>query len=249
MEDILEKVHEKIKAEMYLDADVNLLDGIFASGEAEMVLTADEIDILEKSFTSGDSFLEIFASPLDCSIAHSFGRVEFDMNLLINELETLKYSLEKFMPSLELSADIDFSSLKTIGLSDINLYLDIAPTAIFYQLTTGGNAITHMFADPLSDYVLKKVLYGVESELRLSAATDIDWQLQKFIEIDSSLNLLVDMTEVLIQFVSGQLEMYLDCEASAGLRRYRVLSEMDDLTLSDFDDMTLNEVDYVILAE
>ena len=83
----------------------------------------------------------------------------------------------------------------------------------------------------------------------LSASTDIDWQLQVFVEMDNSLNLLADMTEVLIQLISVESKMYLDCEASAGLKRYRLLAEMDDLTLSDFDDMTLNEVDYVILAE
>lgn len=83
----------------------------------------------------------------------------------------------------------------------------------------------------------------------LSASTDIDWQLKKFAEIENSLCLLADMTDVLIQFIFGQTEMYLDCTARAGLKRYRLLSEMDDHPLSDFDDMTLEEVDYVILAE
>lgn len=249
IDDILEKVHEKIFNEMHLDVDVNLLNGVLTSGETVMELFASEMDVVEKSFSSGDSVLEISVDPLDYSIAHSFDRTEFDMMLLVNELETLKCSLEKFMPSLELSADIDFSSLKNVGVEDINLYLDVAPTSIFYQLTTGGNAITHMFAEPISDYVLKKVLHDVNAEMYLSASADIDWQLKKFAEIENSLCLLADMTDVLIQFIFGQTEMYLDCMARAGLKRYRLLSEMDDHPLSDFDDMTLEEVDYVILAE
>ena len=106
-----------------------------------------------------------------------------------------------------------------------------------------------MFAEPISDYVLKKVLHDVNAEMYLSASADIDWQLKKFAEIENSLCLLADMTDVLIQFIFGQTEMYLDCMARAGLKRYRLLSEMDEHTLSDFDDMTLEEVDYVILTE
>ena len=146
-------------------------------------------------------------------------------------------------------ADIDFASVKNIGVDESEMFLDVEPTDIFYLLTIAGQAISYMSASPIEKYILKKMLYGVESEMYLSANADIDWQLQKFIEIDNSLNLLVEMTEVLIQFISGQSEMYLDCEASAGLKRYRLLSEMDDLTLSDFDNMTLNEVDYVIITE
>ena len=107
----------------------------------------------------------------------------------------------------------------------------------------------YLSASPIEKYILKKVLYGVESELYLSASTDVDWQLQKFIEVENSLSLLADMTDVLIQLISVQSEMYVDCMARAGLKRYRLLSEMDEHTLSDFDDMTLEEVDYVILTE
>lgn len=249
LDDILEIVAEKIHNELYVDVDMDLVNQVITGGETEMVLSASELDTIEKSFTGGDSSLEIAVDPLDYYIAHSFGKVEFDMKLLVNELDTLKYSFEKIVADMELSADIDFASIKNIGLDESEMFLDVDPMNIFYLLTIAGKAITYMSASPIEKYILKKVLYGVESEMYLSANTDIDWQLQKFIGIDNSLNLLADMTEVLIQFVSGQSEMYLNCEASAGLKRYRLLHEMDNLTLSDFDDMTLEEVDYVIIAE
>lgn len=249
MENILEIVVEKIHNEFYVDADMDLVNQVITGVETEMVSFASELDVTEKSFTGGDSSLEIAVDPLDYYIAHSFGDVEFDMQLLVNELDTLKYSFEKIINDAELLADIDFASVKNIGVDESEMFLDVEPTDIFYLLTIAGQAISYMSASPIEKYILKKMLYGVESEMYLSANADIDWQLQKFIEIDNSLNLLVEMTEVLIQFISGQSEMYLDCEASAGLKRYRLLSEMDDLTLSDFDNMTLNEVDYVIITE
>ena len=249
MDDILEIVAEKIRNELYLDADMDLLNQVVTGGETEMVLSASELDVTEKTFTGGDSVLEIAGDPLDYYIAHSFGKAEFDINLLVNELDTLKYSFEKIISEIELSANIDFASIKNTGLEECKLLLDVDPMNIFYLLTIAGKAITYMSASPIDRYILKKVLYDVDSNMYLSASTDIDWQLQVFVEMDNSLNLLADMTEVLIQLISVESKMYLDCEASAGLKRYRLLAEMDDLTLSDFDDMTLNEVDYVILAE
>lgn len=249
MDDILEIVAEKIRNELYLDVDMDLLNQVVTGGETEMVSFASELDITEKTFTGSDSVLEISVDPLDYYIAHSFGKVEFDMNLLVSELDTLKYSFEKIINEVELSANVDFASVKNVDVDEAEMFIDVEPTDIFYLLTIAGKAVTYLSASPIEKYILKKVLYGTESEMYLSASTDVDWQLQMFIEIDNSLNLLADMTEVLIQLISVQAEMYLDCEASAGLKRYRLLAEMDDLTLSDFDNMTLNEVDYVIITE
>ena len=249
LDNILEIVAEKIRNELYLDVDMELLNQVVTSGETEMVSFASELDITEKSFTGIDSSLEISVDELDYHIAHSFGNVEFDMTLLANELDTIKYSFEKILSDLELSADVNFTSLKDAGENNFDMFLDVDPTNIFYLLTIAGKDTLYLSASPIEKYILKKVLYGVESELYLSASTDVDWQLQKFIEVENSLSLLADMTDVLIQLISVQSEMYIDCMARAGLKRYRLLSEMDEHTLSDFDDMTLEEVDYVILTE
>lgn len=249
LDNILEIVAEKIRNELYLNADMTLLNQVVTGAETEMVSFARELDVTEKSFTGVDSVLEISVDELDYYIAHSFGNVEFDMKLLANDLDTLKYSFEKIENELKLLANVDFTSLKDVGNYNFDMYLDVDPTDLFYLLTIGGKSITNLSASPIEKYILKKVLYGVESKLYLSASADVNWQLQKFIEVENSLSLLADMTDVLIQFVSMQSEMYMDCMARAGLKRYRLLSEMDNHTLSDFDDMTLEEVDYVILAE
>lgn len=35
---------------------------------------------------------------------------------------------------------------------------------------------------------------------------------------------------------------------NAGMKRYRLLSDLDDKTLAEIDDMTLEELDFVVLA-
>lgn len=250
LEDFLEYVHEKINSDMYLNASADLLRQVLAEGETEMVLSADEMDILEKSFISSDSVLEISVSPLDYYIAHSFGRVDFNMEMLINDLQTLKYSLEKFENQFVLSADVDFSSQKNIDIEELSMFLNVAPTDIFYLLTIGGNAVTNLYAQPLDEYILKKVLHNLDAQLTLSASADDVWGMIKGIGIEDVLNIFTEIAETLIQFVyPTTADMIISCEGSAGLKRYRLLSEMDDHALSDFDDMTLEEVDYVILTE
>lgn len=247
---LLEIVHEKINAEMQLQANVDLYSGIAAEMEAEMELFASKADSLVQSFAEGNSALEISVDRLDYYIAHSFGNVEFDMNLMTGQVETLKKSLERFQTDLTLNADVVFASQKKVELDDISMYLDIAPTDIFYLLTVGGNAITNLYATSIDDYALKKVLHDVECEMSLGSETTDLLNLKKYIDVEDSLFSLVDITGVLISLIhSAQSEMVMSCEASIGLKRYRKLSEMDDLTLADFDNMTLREIDYVIIAE
>lgn len=249
LNDILEIVHEQIENCMYLNIDVDLLNGIVAECEAKMILFASEIDTLECDFTGGESCLEIFVDPLDYYVAYSLGRNEFKTLIDSAELDTFKYSMEKIFNDLYLNGEVAFSSTKSVAADSFDMYLDVDPTNIFYLLTIGGRSNTCLNVSPIDEYVLKKILYGLDLETYLSASTDVDWQLKKFMEVESSLYILANVAEVLIQLVSSQSEMYMDCEASAGLKRYRLLEEMDDHSLSDFDNMTLEEVDYVILVE
>lgn len=249
LDNFLELVHEKAENELNIDVDISLLNQILASGETEMILSAEEMNLLEKSFFGGESVLEISVDPLDFSIAHSFGKVSFDMEMFVEKINTLKFSLEKFDGVLNIAADIDFSSLKSVELSEIGLELDVSPMDIFYLLTIGGIATTYINALPLDDYILKKVLYDVDAEMTLNVDAIEDFGLTKFLDIDNSFTLFADITDILIQLISPETEIVLDCEASAGLKRYRLLAEMDDHSLSDFDDMTLEELDYVIIAE
>lgn len=250
MEDFLEYVHEKINSEMYLDASADLLRQALAEGGTEMVLSANEIDILEKSFIKSNSILEISVPPLDYYIAHSFGKVEFSMKMLMNDLETLKYSLEKFENQFVLSADIKFSSQKKIDVEELSMFLDVAPTDIFYLLTIGGNTITNLYAKPLDKYVLKKVLHDLDVQLTLSASTNEIWELSKSTGMEDMLNIFAGITETIIQYIQPvTTDMVLKCEASAGLKRYRKLKELKDKKLRDFSQDTLWDFYYVTIAD
>lgn len=248
MDNLLEILHEVIKDSMCLNTNIDLLNKLISGGKSEMELSTDEISVIEKSFTGGSSSLDIFASPLQYIIARSIGRVEFNTRLLLDSIHTTKYSLDKFMGDLELLADIELSSLKDTALDDLNLYFNVTPFDIFYMLTISGEATICLNALSIDDYSLKKVLKDLDMAALLSVNVDDDFELTKFIEINNSLNLLADIADVLIQFVTPVSDMSLSCIARAGLKRYRRLEDMDEFELSDFDDLSLEEVDFVTIV-
>ena len=248
VDETLKIAHEKIQSGMQLEAEAELLNVAMAEMNAGMVIDMDETGITEKSFAEVNNNLELSADRLDYYIAHSIGRVSFDSILSASTLDTGKKSIEQFASSLELSAQADFSGEKHLGLDDIDLTLDVGSMDIFYLLTTGARDTFNLSASPIDEYILKKVLNDLASRMTINAegaAAAI-----KYIENFSDMTLAANLTDVLISFISPmQCDMSMSCEASIGLKRYRLLSEMDDLTLADLDDSTLNDLDFVILAE
>lgn len=75
-------------------------------------------------------------------------------------------------------------------------------------------------------------------------------ELTKYLDVKECLSLISEIEDVLIQLGrTDPIEMVMSCEVSAGLKRYRKLSEMDNHPLSGFDNMSLKELDYVIIAD
>lgn len=246
---LLEIVYEQIKNELMLKADLDLIEGTFSNFDSEMVLWADEVDALSLDFTGGDSSLEISVDELDYYIARSFGNIEFDMDLILNELDTLKIGMDSFTPVMELDIESSLFSQKKVECNDWTMNLDVLPTDLFYLLTIGGKSDMYISAEKIDKYVLKYVLHDLQPEMYLIAEAVDEFGLKKFIEIASVLLIDMEITDTLIALISSESKMFIDCEASAGLKRYRLLNEMDNHVLADFDDMTLEEVDYVIIAE
>lgn len=249
LENILKIVHEQIESEMVLKADIELTENVFANFDSDMVLWASEIGTLSLDLTGGDSSLEISVDELDYYIARSLGSVEFDMSLILDEVDTSKIGMDSFFSEMELDIESPLFSQKNVDGNDWIMCLNIPPTDLFYLLTIGGKSAMQINVEKISDYVLKYVLHDLQPEMYLIAKAVDMFRLKKYIEITNDLLCAMEITDTLIALISPETEMLIDCEASAGLKRYRRLAEMDNHVLADFDNMSLNEVDYVIIAE
>lgn len=187
---------------------------------------------------------------LDTYVALSLGNVEFDMTLFADELDTLKYSIEKFSNDLVLSADVDMASRKMIDVDELKMFLDIAPTDIFYLLTIAGDAEMYLHTHMIDDMLLKNVLHDPEFELWLDITAEKDFMLVKAAEMDNTLCVFANIIETIIQYVQPfNTDMYLDCEASAGLKRYRKLKELKGHPLRDYNGMSLWDFYYIVIED
>jgi hypothetical protein len=247
IDSIIEHVYEVMDSEMSLDAAVSLLNQSSTGGQAEMVLTAEKLKAIKKDLIDVNSNLEISVAPLDYYIAHSFGKVDFDMKLTANQLQFLKEGFDEVKFDMEMLASAEFSSEKTADLRGLYNFLRVDPTGLFYVTTVSGSFSMLFSASPI-DYVLNKIFYNLNATTYLNAENVKVFKMNKFTSGGVILNPMVELIDTLIQYISlsGSISI-LSCEASAGLKRYRMFSDMDDFALSEFDSMTLKELDFVTI--
>lgn len=245
---LLKTIHELMNSKMYLKAKVDLSSQVFSGGNVNLEMRVDKVNIQEKTFTGGTSALEIFTEPLDYYIAHSFGTVDFDMRLEMNQIKFLKEGFEQMNSELQLLIGADFSSSKIAELENIDLELSTEQLNLFYLAVISGQCVLHLSASPLGDYILNKVLYDLNANMTLTSANVQVPTLEKFANADSLMQMLVSMTEILVQFiVLDQADMVMSCEASAVMKQYRFVSEMDDYNVSHFDNMNVSEIDFKVI--
>lgn len=245
---LLKTIHELMNSKMYLKAKVDLSSQVFSGGNVNLEMRVDKVNIQEKTFTGGTSVLEMFTEPLDYYIAHSFGTVDFDMRLEMNQVKFIKEGFEQMNSELQLLIGTDFSSSKIAELESIDLELSTEQINLFYLAVISGQCVLNLSASPLGDYILNKVLYGLNANMTLTAANVQTPALEKFANADALMQMLMSMTEILVQFiVLDQVDMVMSCEASAVMKQYRFVSEMDDYNVSYFDNMNLSEIDFKVI--
>ena len=244
-----ERVHEYMNSEMYLSAKADLFSQLTTGGNTEMVLSVDMINAIKKDLISSESVLEISVDPLDYYIAHSFGTVDFDMMLVADQLECSKEGFEKFDSKMYLFAESEFASSKVAELNGLDMVLYTDPIGLFYLASVSGQTEMYLFADPIDDYLLEKILHDLEVMTYLSASIDSILHLEKFTSSENVLHVFAKMAEVLIGIIYlSESTMVLSCEASTEMKRYRFVSEMDNFTVSEFDNMTLHELDFITIT-
>lgn len=245
---LLKTVKELMNSRMYLSARADLSSQVFSGGQVDLEMQVSQTDIREESFTGGSSVLEIFTAPLDYYIAHSFGTVDFDIQLEADWLSLVKEGFERIESEIQLLIDVEFSSSKIAEFEPVDMEILVSKVGLFYLAVISGELVLNLSASPLGDYILNKVLHNLNSEMTLSAINEKTPSLEKFTGTESLLQMLVSMAEILIQLVAmKQVDLILDCEASTTLRTYRFVSEMDNFNISDFDDMKLSEIDFKII--
>lgn len=215
--------------------------------ESGMEITQEKVKLLSVSFTDAESTLQIATTPLAAQIAKSAGRGSTGVIMNQSVRDTLKTSIEKFVSSTQILADVSGTVKHAHNAVDSGMQFCSELTDLCYRFYTGANTAVQIAAAVLGTELHYSLGYG-ESGIVIGADVSDGDYATKYETVSNVVSILAEAIESIVQIVSPpEHKILILSEASFIKRRYRLLCEMDPDTLMSYDDMSLDDVDYVIL--
>lgn len=242
---LLEEVFNVFSNGMELSASVQLFAGKPISGSTGAVLSTDIGELQERTFDVFNNFTSLVSGALLYDLGKSIGSGETEMKLSTKSAETLKEVFEQFQPLPELWATVS-TAADVYAEANHEMYLEAKPFDIFYLIGLQGEAVMNLLCG--ADFEMWYTLGNANGHMVLSVVNN-GVESEKFMTYQDVLSLIAE--------VNGMLECFIDPpENSAilytaldiGMKRFRVLSDMDDVSIEDLDALTLDDLDYVILT-
>lgn len=242
---LLEEVFNVFSNGAELDASVQLFAGKPIGGETKAVLTTDIDELQERTFDVFKNFTNLVSGALLYDLGKSIGSGETEMKLSTKSAETLKEAFEKFEPRPILAAEVE-TSAGVYAKADYKSYLNTNQFDLFYLLALQGEAVMNLLCS--SDFEMWYTLGNADHHMVLSVVNS-GTDSEKFMTYQDVLSLIAEVNGMLECFIdSPENSLVLYSVLDVGMKRFRILSDMDDLSLDDFDTLTLNDLDYVILT-
>lgn len=249
IDQMIKLCYEKLNMRVDLGASVNLeaYAKLYVENEP-IIIDTPAINTLEQVFNEAESKLVLAVDPLITQIASSTGRADFPLLVDANVSGTLKHNLLNLRSVIMPNAVVGQFNKKGYIEVDAPTVIDSTLQSLCYNLTFDASAATEIIALVLGTEIRHSL--GVwYNGLALNSRITGTWA-QKFIVAENITTIMQEATGKLIK-VLYPLHSGADIKASdvnANMKRYRLLNELDDLSLADIDDMTLEELDYVELT-
>lgn len=249
IDEIIKTCYEKLEASMVMDASADFkIRGVMSLVNEPMELSVENLGTLSTVLNRVETGMIMYAGPLMTKISKTLGRIDSKIELNANVSDILKTGFIATPSDLVLDADV-LGDKKKGFLHDNNIELSVDATLrnlctrILFD-AVAGIELTAMVLGTRLTHSLGRAISGItiNSKVRGTKAT-------KFEAAQGIIQIMADAVPVLIKLIYPENDdLFIDTTVYGSVvKRYRLLDEMDDLTLEDFDDMTLDEVDYVIL--
>lgn len=174
--------------------------------------------------------------------------VQSDLEITAQIDRLIKTCLERLnLPTaMDASVDLKATSITTPvnepivldvkNLGTMETVLNRAETGIIMAVTCLGTKLYHS---------LGRGYTGISVDAKVSGT-----KARKIETAESIIQIMADMSAILIKLIYPEdVNMWVDAEvAGSQLKRYRLMSDLGDMTLDDLGDMTLDDFYYIILA-
>lgn len=241
---------EKLSMGVALDTtvDIKTQSRIWMKNDP-IIIDVSPMELLGRAFNEINSGLILGVKPLDTQMAISMGIVDLPLIVGARVADPLKRSFLNLRNPIIANAEISqINQLDYIGV-DSTTIVDSTVRSLCYNLTFDANAVIEIVALVLGTEIRHSL--GVwYNGLTLDADVDRTWA-QKFIITETAVAIMQEVTEKFMKVLyPNSADIVIEVsDMNISMKRYRLLEEVDDLTLADIDDMTLDELDYVWLTD
>lgn len=214
-----------------------------------IIIDTPAVEAVERMMNEVENGIVLAVDPLVTQVASSTGMGHFPVIVGSRVAGTLKHSLLTLRSSLV--PDTEVTQINQVDYIDANapVVIDSTLSSLCYQLTLDASAAVEIVALVLGAEIRHSL--GVwYSGTTINSKVTGTWA-QKFIVTETITSILQEATGKLIKVLyPDNADLLVKApDMNIAMKRYRLLNEMDDLTLAELDDMTLGELDYVWLTD
>ena len=243
IDDLLATVHEIIgnSVEIKIDAD------FFATVKENGIgIETSEAVAFERSFFDVQNTMQFQLSDAVSGIKVALGTGENKLGIEVAYRDDLKTDFEKVNEAVGIETSEADSAKHDFETIDHAIVLDSGALDLFYRYSTAVTAAFSIAID-LADIEIHWSLGGGSNEIEIVTMEDGNFA-TKFITVDQATAIVSELTATLNQLFSVDGSIVMQTDASAGLKRYRLLEDIDPYDLADINNLSLDELDYEELA-
>lgn len=245
IDELLERVFNAFANRAEIDLSVALAAAKPISGRSALTLNTEKIEFGEETFEALHNLNNLTTQALRYDLAKSIGEGSSRLLLRTRAASTLKTALERLSLPTEFMAE-GSADAEVFAQAQTEAALTAENADLFYLLTVSGETAMNLLFS--ADFEMWYTLGDAENLFYLTA-TNNGVQSVKYLSCEDLMRLVFAAAESLEVFIRADAaEWELTPVVAAGLKRYRLLSDCDPLTLSKMDGLTLDELDYVELT-
>lgn len=214
-----------------------------------IIIDTPAVDTLEQVFNEVENGLILAVKPLVTQVAASAGRVDLPLLAGATVADTIKLSKLDLKSAIISNAVVSRVNQTDFINVDVPVVVGSSLQSLCYQLTFDASAAVEIMTLVLGTEIRHSL--GVWYNGTTLSAKVKGTLAQKFIAAETIVSILQEATGKLIKvlYPDNAGVVVEASDMNIAMKRYRLLNEMDDLTLAELDDMTLGELDYVWLTD
>lgn len=245
IDELLERVFNTFQSKVEIDLDVELAAGKPISGQSDLVFATSPFEMGEETYEAFQNLTRLTTSALQYDLAKSIGSGRSDLIFHTSTDDTLKTAFDKMQNDVELLSSVD-TKKETFADAGTEMQLNTDQFDLYYLLAVQGEAVMNLLCS--MDFEMWYTLGNANQTFYLTAVNN-GVKSTKYLSADGFMSLIAAVNESLEAFIKAEFsELHLTPNVAVGLKRYRLLSDLDSSTLSSIDSMSLDELDYVELA-